>query len=200
MSKKDWYLGKTKEEHPLYIYLEDFEWSCGWFWSGGYLEGYTTKRKNYHRGHQMHTHFDGCFLNTVDQRGHSLGSFYTPWMEVPDYVKNPVIVRNGASVWENLSFFLDDAQYGEDAWWRIKDLFKQFYALKAAAEVYRHGGHCTSNGRTDAEIVPQMEHAINAHIEDVIIPELQHILDTRSKSYYEQERKMLVENAIKDQR
>jgi hypothetical protein len=121
-------------------------------------------------------------------------------MEVPDYVKNPVIVRNGASVWENLSFFLDDAQYGEDAWWRIKDLFKQFYALKAAAEVYRHGGHCTSNGRTDAEIVPQMEHAINAHIEDVIIPELQHILDTRSKSYYEQERKMLVENAIKDQR
>lgn len=199
MSKKDWYLGKTKEEHPLYIYLEDFEWSCGWFWSGGYLEGYSTRRRT-NRGWQMHTHFDGCFLNTVDQRGHSLGSFYTPWMEVPDYVKNPVIVRNGASVWENLSFFLDDAQYGEDAWWRIKDLFKQFYALKAAAEVYRHGGHCTSNGRTDAEIVPQMEHAINAHIEDVIIPELQHILDTRSKSYYEQERKMLVENAIKDQR
>lgn len=30
----------------------------------------------------------------------------------------------------------------EAKWWIIKDLFKQAYALKNAAEVYQYGGHC----------------------------------------------------------
>lgn len=35
-------------------------------------------------------------------------------------------------------------------WWVIRDLFVQAYALKSAAEVYRYGGHQTTNpGVTD---------------------------------------------------
>lgn len=35
-------------------------------------------------------------------------------------------------------------------WWVIRDLFKQAYALKAAAEIYQYGGHqCNRVGITD---------------------------------------------------
>ena len=38
------------------------------------------------------------------------------------------------------------------------DLFKQFYALKTAAEVFQYGGggHCISEGRNPAEINKEM--------------------------------------------
>jgi hypothetical protein len=199
VSNKVWYLGKTKETQPLYIYLKDFQWekTCRpQYWGGGYIEGYRSRRRT-ERGWQMHTHFDGCFLSTVDQRGHSLGNFFTPWMTVPEYVDNPIIVRNGAAVWESLSFFLDDAQYSEAAWWRIKDLFKQFYIYKKAAGAFHSGGHCTSRDRKDAEINLDMKEMVDDHIGDVIIPELRDVLDYQSKSWYEEQRKYLVENAMR---
>jgi hypothetical protein len=56
-------------------------------------------------------------------------------------------------------------------------LFKQFYVLKAAAEVFQHGGHCTSDGRNPAEINLEMAKALNKHIEGVIILEIRKALD-----------------------
>ena len=36
-TKTKWYLGKTKGINPEPVYLEDFEWHCGWYWGGGYI-------------------------------------------------------------------------------------------------------------------------------------------------------------------
>lgn len=151
------YLGTTKGPFKERVYLTGFQWDCGWYWGGGYIE---TK--------SMHTHFDSCFLNVVDIRGHSLGSFCTPWNKKEGYTE----VNNGCSIWEDLDFFLDDAQFTSKQWWRIKDLYKQFYAYKQAAECFRLGGYCTLEGRSEQEKVPELESAINKHIETVIIPEI----------------------------
>ena len=61
--------------------------------------------------------------------------------------------------------------------WRLCDLFKQFYAYKEAAECFQYGGHYTSTGRTPEELKPEMAQAINAHIENVIIPEIRKLMD-----------------------
>lgn len=56
-------------------------------------------------------------------------------------------------------------------WWVIRDLFKQAYALKGAAETYRHGGHQTTRpGVTD--ILKNKEKA------DELNKDLQAVLDT----------------------
>lgn len=173
--KKKWLLGylKTKDESQRLepVYLEDFEWSCGWYWSGGYIGNA-----------KFHAHFDGAFLNTPDIRGHSLNSgicFLSPWQNVPSHRDASDVHRisNGASVWEDLSTFLKSPQYDSGQWWRIKDLFKQFYALQNAAEVFQYGGHCTSTGRNPSEINKDMANSINKHIETVIIPEIRKALD-----------------------
>ena len=166
--KKRWYLGNTKGSRSEPVYLEDFIWECGWYWSGGYVGN-----------RNFHCHFDGCFLEVPDIRGHSLGNFITPWTKLPDYIKKEdcTELRNGCSIWEPLSIFLDNAQYSENEWWRIKDLFKQFYTLKNAAEVFQYGGHCSSQGRNPTELNPEMAKSINKHIETVIIPEIRKALD-----------------------
>ncbi len=165
--KKEWYLGNTKGNNSEPIYLSDFEWQCGWYWAGGYIGN-----KN------LHCHFDGCFLDVPDIRGHSLGNFVTPW--TPNRSADAKVVSNGCSIWEPLSFFLNNSQYSENEWWRIKDLFSQFYSLKKAAEVFQYGGHCSARGRTPAELNKEMANKLNAHIRDVIIPEIRKALDKKS--------------------
>src|SRR5690606_35612654 len=110
MSHKDYqfkvYLGKTKGPYSERVYLTGFRWNCEWYWGGGYIQT-----------RSMHTHFDECFLNVVDVRGHSLGNFVSPWYKgtFPETSKE---ISNGCSVWEDLDFFLDDAQFTTDEWWR----------------------------------------------------------------------------------
>lgn len=154
-------LGYTKYDHKP-IYLEGFSWDCDWYWGGGYIGN-----KN------MHCHFDGCFLDVPDRRGHPLGNFITPW----DSGKTGAVIRNGCSVWESIETFLEDVpEHISKNWWRIKDLYKQFYRLRDAAEVFRYGGHCTSIGRTEAELRPDLADTINKHIEDIIIPEIMKVV------------------------
>lgn len=162
-------LGYTKRaqygERRL-VFLTGFSWDCGWYWGGGCIGN-----------KDFHAHFDGAFLETPDIRGHSLGDFITPWQQ-----KGPhsVVVSNGCSVWEPIETFLDDVpEHISKNWWRIKDLYKQFYALRAAAEVFHSGGHCTSKGRTPGEIDPEKEKLINEHIATVIIPAICDVLQVK---------------------
>jgi len=160
-------LGYTKrkqygERRP--VYLEGFEWSCNWYWGGGYIGN-----KNFH------AHFDGAFLDTPDIRGHVLGNFVTPWTVAGEFQnkESMVVVSNGCSVWEDITTFLDDVpETIATNWWRLKDLYKQFYTLRDAAEVFQHGGHCTGEGRTEKEINKEQADTINKHIGQVIIPEI----------------------------
>ncbi len=146
------------------IYLEGFKWDCDWYWGGGYLGN-----KN------LHTHFDGCFLESPDPRGHSLGNFVTHATKdkYKDRMTNFKVVDNYSSVWEPLNFFLDKSpQHLVDKWWRIKDLYRQFYSYKEAAATFQYGGHCTGEGRIDDEINYENAITINRHIELVIIPQI----------------------------
>ena len=161
MAKQKWYLGKIKNTHQR-VYLEDFSFECGWYWGGGYIGN-----------SQFHCHFDGCFLDVPDLRGHPLGNFCTPWNKS----EGATVITNGSACWESLGFFLDDAQYSEKEWWRIKDLFKQFYALKKAAEVFQYGGNCSSYGRSKEEICKDKANLMNQHIETVIIPAIRDALN-----------------------
>jgi len=166
---KRWYLGQTKSKEygaVRNVYLEDFEWACGWYWSGGHVE----------IGTEAFCHFDGCFLEVPDIRGHCLGTFVTPWSEE---LKGTVI-DNGCSVWEPIETFLDDVpQICSTNWWRIKDLFRQFYALQKAAEVFQYGGHCSSGKRLPSEINVDMAKTINSHIETVIVPAIRDIFNQK---------------------
>ena len=57
----------------------------------------------------------------------------------------------------------------QDQWWIIRDLFRQAYALKAAAEVYQYGGHQTSKpGITDCIKNLEMAAQINKDLETVL--------------------------------
>lgn len=61
------------------------------------------------------------------------------------------------------------ASITQDQWWIIRDLFTQAYALKKAAEVYRHGGHQTSKpGITDCIKNLEMAAQINKDLETVL--------------------------------
>ena len=57
----------------------------------------------------------------------------------------------------------------DDEWWVIRDLFVQAYALKGAAEVYRHGGHQTTKAGLTG-IIKNTERAaqINADLQKVL--------------------------------
>jgi hypothetical protein len=152
------YLGKSKYDEK--IYLSGFKWQCGWYWVGGYIGN-----------RNMHTHFNSCFLDTVDERGHCLGPFVSPWTR--NKREGETEISNGCSIWEDITFFLTDVpEHISKNWWRIKDLYKQFYVYKEAAEAAKHGGHCSSTGRNKKEINPSLGKTINKHIEEVIIPEI----------------------------
>jgi hypothetical protein len=161
--RKKTYLGKSKL-YPATYYLEDFEWACNWFWSGGII---FSSHSSFH--------FNGAFLDIPDPRGHPLGDFVTPWDK--NKTDTSIVLKNGSSIWEPVTLFLDNVpEHISNNWWRIKDLYKQFYDLRNAAQVFRHGGHCTPQGRTPQEIRPEAARMINEHIADVIIPETRKLL------------------------
>ena len=57
----------------------------------------------------------------------------------------------------------------QDQWWVIRDLFKQAYALKEAAEIYQYGGHQTIRpGITDCIKNLEMAALINKDLEIVL--------------------------------
>ena len=57
----------------------------------------------------------------------------------------------------------------DNDWWIIRDLFKQAYALKTAAEVYRHGGHQKSlPGVTDVIQNAEVAKQLNSDLEKVL--------------------------------
>lgn len=62
-----------------------------------------------------------------------------------------------------------DAKIADKDWWVIRDLFKQAYALKRAAEVYLHGGHQTHlEGVTDILRNNTMASLLNNDLEKVL--------------------------------
>lgn len=70
--------------------------------------------------------------------------------------------------WEIADIFVDP-YYTQTTWYVIQDLFKQAYALKEAAAVYRYGGHVTSDQSISALIRDQeMTTRLNADLQKVL--------------------------------
>ena len=63
----------------------------------------------------------------------------------------------------------EESTFTQKEWWVIRDLFIQAYALKKCSEVYRNGGHqTTEKGTTDLIKSSTMEKKINADLEKVL--------------------------------
>lgn len=63
----------------------------------------------------------------------------------------------------------NDTTLTQADWWIMRDLFTQAYALKKAAEVYRHGGHQSSKkGVTDIIQSKDMENRINQDLKMIL--------------------------------
>lgn len=78
------------------------------------------------------------------------------------------LITGHGTPYEASALFTSPAVSDSD-WWVIRDLFKQAYALKETAEVYRHGGHQTTRkGLTD--VIKDLDKAkvINADLEIVL--------------------------------
>lgn len=144
------YLGDCKNT-GYGIYLTGFSWDCNWYYGGGYL-GYYNKIGR--PSLQIHTHFDVIFLNQK-------------------------IENNRTALWYNLKDLVDNPQFNNNEWWRIKDLYKQFYISRDCAEVFQYGGNCISEGRSKNEINKDMADKINKHIENNIISEIKKILKVK---------------------
>lgn len=75
---------------------------------------------------------------------------------------------DGVVLYEASKLF-DETPITDKEWWVIRDLFVQAYALRRAAEVYRHGGHQTTLlGTTDLIKDVDMEKRLNADLEKVL--------------------------------
>jgi len=145
--KELWYLGLTRNDEK--VYLEEFSWDCGWYWGGGYIctaHKNVTENQVLHGQCSMHTHFDSFFK------------------------------KDGMCFIDVKKSIFKTSYLSTRQWWRLADLFEQFYALKAAAGIYKHGGHQTSYGRTYAETDSEMAAKLNKQIEHVIIPEIRKLL------------------------
>jgi hypothetical protein len=75
---------------------------------------------------------------------------------------------NGACKYVASDLF-DDTKITDKEWWIMRDLFVQAYALQAAAEVYRHGGHQGFQaGLTNMIVDETMAARVNADLEKVL--------------------------------
>jgi hypothetical protein len=145
------------------IYLEDFTWECGWYWGGGYVEE-PNRPGGAITDIRAHYHFDGF-------------GFYPDCWDGTTHIPGA-----RCNLYDGFRARISRTPLSEAEVWRLCDLMKQFYAYKAAAEAFQYGGHMISNGRTEAEIKPDMAAAINRHIEEVIIPEVRKLFDTSEQA------------------
>ena len=68
-----------------------------------------------------------------------------------------------------ISNIFESTNIKQSDWWIILDLFKQAYALQAAAEIYIHGGHMTSKKNvTDIVHSDEMAASINKDLSKVL--------------------------------
>ena len=145
-----WLLGQNNE--GMSFYMEDFKWEGGWYWAGGYIQGYRNGKWT------SHTHFKG--LVRYD------------WY---DAVKE-CYQHEDCNLFDGFMKLIPVPAFKEETIWRLCDLMKQFDSYKDAAQCFRHGGHYCEN-HTEKEINPEMEKVLNVHIETVIIPEVRRLFE-----------------------
>lgn len=80
-----------------------------------------------------------------------------------------IFLEGNGGLWWNADEIFKYSIVDDKKLWILKDLYKQAYTLKQAAEVYQYGGHCAS-GSEDTKIIQNktMADTLNADLEKVL--------------------------------
>lgn len=93
-------------------YIQEPTWDCGWYWGGIYINSFTNNSQpERSKDIDLHTHFDSMFFN-----------------------------YKGKTSWEIMEQDFIDLVLDHDEIWKVLELCKSFYLLKAAAGFYHCGG------------------------------------------------------------
>ena len=118
--KKDHVFGKDvyllgQNEQGINYWLEAPSWDCDWYWEFGYIETYTNNRSPSHSGD----------ISSHQHADNFMSEYFTEWNG-----SKPILVEQ---------------TFDDKEGWELSELFKQFYFLKKAAEMFKDGkAHCAN--------------------------------------------------------
>lgn len=148
---KDIYLLGCDHDGTKY-WLEAPKWDCGWYWGFGYVETYTNNSNpSIAIDITSHQHIDSSFMGEIEFYNHDKNVW-----DKTDYISN---IFNCPK--------LTSTTFTEKEGWTLSELFKTFYNLKEAAEVFGRGGSYITHNPCQS-IVQNKEWA--KHINEVMIP------------------------------
>lgn len=143
--KEVYLLGRFKDGYTFW--LEEPKWDCGWYWAFGYIETYTQKEGPPAKDIQRHQHYDSLLFKKHERY---------------DFDKQAFVLDN------NYMHILSDhpdvllTVLTKEEQWKLSDLMKMAYTLKATAELYRRGNaYLTTHGMTPGLKRPEREKEIN---------------------------------------
>lgn len=138
-----------QDEFGTNYFLESAEFSCGWYWGGGYVESYTNNNNPARaKDIKSHQHFDGLFYSNPRECGF-------------DAFKKMFVIT----------------PFTDSEIWKICELMKSFYTARNYSNMlYCGGAHYTTNPA--AEIIKSESEykRINNEVIPAIMNELYKIL------------------------
>lgn len=100
-----------KDPDGIYYWLEEGEFACDWYWSGGYIESYTNNKYPARaKDISSHSHFDIMFFN-----------------------KN-------LNCFDAFKTFFEDCTLNNSEIWQLCELMKSFYTARAYSDMLYIGG------------------------------------------------------------
>lgn len=190
MSEK-YLIGVDKEGN--FVYIEKSKWDCNWYWSGGYVEqGSLDTYEDAERRAEEDDEISYYWQQAIEHNGYtdSLEDFTELW--VSEYAERldtlEEIDDKSYIEWHSHSHFdgeyLKNTKYVDEVfsitkfnrenWWRLRELYKQFYSIRKCAEVFHYGGGQSSV--KDEEKRPDLYKELNKHLETVVIKNIEELL------------------------
>lgn len=123
-------------------YLEAPEWSCGWYWSIGYVETFTNNSNpEKSRDIYSHQHFDGLFL------------------------------KSKISCYDAFKSFFKETPLSDREIWDLLELMQTAYNLRQyASMLHCNGSHITTNKVMKNEEFKADNEKENKRINEVLLP------------------------------
>lgn len=97
--------------------------------------------------------------------------------------------------WNDVHYQFESTWLNQNQWWILRDLFISAYALKKAAEVYKHGGHQTSKANLYRVINPSMSDCINNDLK-IILDNIWNLLLEWNNEYRQQQKTAALSSAM----
>ena len=179
MSEQKFLIGIDKEDN--FIYIEDFNWDCDWYWGGGYVElGILQTLEELEQQAQDEDVEDiwkeivcnGNYTQSLEDFEEEYKESFEERIDEIDREDNNIIVWHTHTHFDSLLLnkeFKDlfkITNFNEDTWRDLNNLFRNFYHLNRTAEYFYH---------KDTRIYNK----INKTVETEIISEIRKILNEK---------------------